>query len=155
MIAYSDDWDRYTDYRGYDREDEVIQWFWAILRGWPSEKKLRLLQFTTGTSRIPVAGFKVRFLSLFLHVRSVSQSCVRIYKALMDRGVSLSKNLVTRPNYQKAIHALTASICPRIPITMLWSRNSHSLSKKQWVSLKNRASVNFPPLSSFSHIVAF
>lgn len=38
--------------------DEVIQWFWKCIRGWPTERKSRLLQFTTGTSRIPVNGFK-------------------------------------------------------------------------------------------------
>ena len=38
--------------------DDVIQWFWKILRSWPAEKKSRLLQFATGTSRIPVNGFK-------------------------------------------------------------------------------------------------
>ena len=38
--------------------DEVIQWFWKCVRSWDSEQKSRLLQFTTGTSRIPVNGFK-------------------------------------------------------------------------------------------------
>ena len=38
--------------------DEVIQWFWQCVRGWPAERKSRLLQFATGTSRIPVNGFK-------------------------------------------------------------------------------------------------
>lgn len=54
--------------------DEVIQWFWYVLgrikdinidllcrkcvRSWPPERKSRLLQFATGTSRIPVNGFK-------------------------------------------------------------------------------------------------
>jgi E3 ubiquitin-protein ligase NEDD4 len=38
--------------------DEVIEWFWKIVRAWPAERKSRLLQFTTGTSRIPVNGFK-------------------------------------------------------------------------------------------------
>lgn len=28
------------------------------MTAWPAEKKSRLLQFTTGTSRIPVNGFK-------------------------------------------------------------------------------------------------
>lgn len=55
---YSDDWSKYTDYRGYDPNDEVVQWFWKCVRGWPSERKSRLLQFATGTSRIPVNGFK-------------------------------------------------------------------------------------------------
>ncbi|KAL5526560.1 hypothetical protein ACEPAF_8284 [Sanghuangporus sanghuang] len=53
-----DDWAKYTDYRGYEMSDEVIQWFWKCIRSWPPERKSRLLQFTTGTSRIPVNGFK-------------------------------------------------------------------------------------------------
>lgn len=54
----SDDWTKYTDYRGYELNDEVIQWFWQCIRSWPPERKSRLLQFATGTSRIPVNGFK-------------------------------------------------------------------------------------------------
>lgn len=53
-----DDWKKHTDYRGYSETDEVIQWFWQCVRSWDSEQKSRLLQFTTGTSRIPVNGFK-------------------------------------------------------------------------------------------------
>jgi len=53
-----DDWKKHTDYRGYTESDEVIQWFWKCVKTWDSEKKSRLLQFTTGTSRIPVNGFK-------------------------------------------------------------------------------------------------
>jgi len=53
-----DDWTKFTDYRGYEVSDEVIQWFWKCIRGWPPERKSRLLQFATGTSRIPVNGFK-------------------------------------------------------------------------------------------------
>ncbi|CAD0085821.1 unnamed protein product [Aureobasidium mustum] len=45
-----DDWAKNTDYRGYDEKDPVIQNFW--------KQKSRLLQFATGTSRIPVNGFK-------------------------------------------------------------------------------------------------
>lgn len=54
----SDDWTKFTDYRGYEMNDEVIQWFWKCVRSWPPERKSRLLQFATGTSRIPVNGFK-------------------------------------------------------------------------------------------------
>ncbi|KAK9764617.1 E3 ubiquitin-protein ligase pub1 [Basidiobolus ranarum] len=53
-----DDWKKHSDYRGYTEQDEVIQWFWKCVKSWDSEKKSRLLQFTTGTSRIPVNGFK-------------------------------------------------------------------------------------------------
>jgi E3 ubiquitin-protein ligase NEDD4 len=32
-----DDWTRFTDYRGYEKTDRVIEWFWASLRSWPAE----------------------------------------------------------------------------------------------------------------------
>lgn len=53
-----DDWKKHTDYRGYQESDEVIQNFWKVIRSWDAEQKSRLLQFATGTSRIPVNGFK-------------------------------------------------------------------------------------------------
>ena len=53
-----EDWKKHTDYRGYQENDQVIQWFWKCVNEWDSEQKARLLQFTTGTSRIPVNGFK-------------------------------------------------------------------------------------------------
>lgn len=53
-----EDWKKHTDYRGYQESDEVIQWFWKAVTEWESEQRARLLQFTTGTSRIPVNGFK-------------------------------------------------------------------------------------------------
>lgn len=53
-----DDWKKHTDYRGYQESDQVIQDFWKVIRTWDAEQKSRLLQFATGTSRIPVNGFK-------------------------------------------------------------------------------------------------
>ncbi|PNH38802.1 hypothetical protein VD0004_g8043 [Verticillium dahliae] len=53
-----DDWKKHTDYRGYTESDEVVQFFWQTIRSWDGEQKSRLLQFATGTSRIPVNGFK-------------------------------------------------------------------------------------------------
>ena len=53
-----DDWVKCTDYRAYSPEDQVIKWFWQCIRSWPTERKSRLLQFVTGTNRIPVNGFK-------------------------------------------------------------------------------------------------
>lgn len=53
-----EDWKKHTDYRGYQESDEVIQWFWKTVSEWDNEQRARLLQFTTGTSRIPVNGFK-------------------------------------------------------------------------------------------------
>ncbi|KAI9449109.1 hypothetical protein BJY52DRAFT_1192866 [Lactarius psammicola] len=52
------DWMRFTDYRGYDKTDQVIEWFLVCLRSWPAESKALLLQFTTGTSRVPINVLK-------------------------------------------------------------------------------------------------
>jgi len=54
----SNDWIQYTDYRGYEKTDKVIEWFWQCIRSWPPDRQSRLLQFATGTSRVPVNGFK-------------------------------------------------------------------------------------------------
>ncbi|KAL7414734.1 hypothetical protein BDY24DRAFT_384401 [Mrakia frigida] len=53
-----DDWRENTAYRGYLKEEEIIQWFWIAVEDWSPEKKAKLLQFCTGTSRVPVNGFK-------------------------------------------------------------------------------------------------
>ncbi|BGP45810.1 hypothetical protein JCM10450v2_001640 [Rhodotorula kratochvilovae] len=52
------DWETHTDYRGYSKDDQLVRWFWQVIGTWDLEKKARLLQFTTGTSRVPVNGFK-------------------------------------------------------------------------------------------------
>ncbi|KAI8866511.1 HECT-domain-containing protein [Ramicandelaber brevisporus] len=52
------DWKKHTDYRGYTESDMVIQWFWKCVRTWDNEKRNRLLQFVTGTCRVPINGFK-------------------------------------------------------------------------------------------------
>lgn len=53
-----EDWKKHTDYRGYTATDQVITWFWRCMEQMQNEQKARFLQFATGTSRIPVNGFK-------------------------------------------------------------------------------------------------
>ena len=54
-----DDWYKYTDYRNYTVQDDQVKWFWrAVREDFDNEKRARLLQFATGTSRVPVNGFK-------------------------------------------------------------------------------------------------
>ncbi|KAJ3411384.1 hypothetical protein HDV05_002309 [Chytridiales sp. JEL 0842] len=53
-----DDWKKHTDYRGYSANDEAVKNFWKVVESWDNEKRANLLQFVTGTSRIPVNGFK-------------------------------------------------------------------------------------------------
>ncbi|XP_054281967.1 E3 ubiquitin-protein ligase Su(dx)-like [Macrosteles quadrilineatus] len=52
-----DDWQRNTIYRHYTRNSKQVLWFWQFVRQTDSEKRARLLQFVTGTCRVPVGGF--------------------------------------------------------------------------------------------------
>ncbi|KAL1349596.1 hypothetical protein HN51_026113 [Arachis hypogaea] len=46
-----------TDYSGYSAASPIIQWFWEVVQGFSKEDKARLLQFVTGTSKVPLEGF--------------------------------------------------------------------------------------------------
>ncbi|KAJ9590572.1 hypothetical protein L9F63_016392, partial [Diploptera punctata] len=52
-----DDWQRNSIYRHYTRNSKQVTWFWQFVRSMDSEKRARLLQFVTGTCRVPVGGF--------------------------------------------------------------------------------------------------
>ncbi|XP_072305655.1 itchy E3 ubiquitin protein ligase b isoform X1 [Eucyclogobius newberryi] len=51
------DWQRNTIYRHYARSSKQIVWFWQFMKEMDNEKRMRLLQFVTGTCRLPVGGF--------------------------------------------------------------------------------------------------
>jgi E3 ubiquitin-protein ligase NEDD4 len=53
-----EDWQKNTEYKNCSPTDQIIVWFWKAVKSFDNEKKARLLQFVTGTSRIPVNGFK-------------------------------------------------------------------------------------------------
>lgn len=52
-----EDWQRNSIYRHYTRNSKQVAWFWQFVRSMDSEKRARLLQFVTGTCRVPVGGF--------------------------------------------------------------------------------------------------
>ncbi|XP_066022112.1 E3 ubiquitin-protein ligase NEDD4-like isoform X2 [Pocillopora verrucosa] len=52
------DWRRNTNYRGeYSDKHSVIVWFWEAVASFDPETRAKLLQFVTGTSRVPMNGF--------------------------------------------------------------------------------------------------
>ncbi|ORX68523.1 HECT-domain-containing protein [Linderina pennispora] len=53
-----DDWRNNTDYHGgYSASSAQIQWFWRAVRSFDQEERAKLLQFVTGTSKVPLEGF--------------------------------------------------------------------------------------------------
>lgn len=53
-----DDWKANTDYHNYNANSPQVAWFWRIVRAMSNEERAKLLQFITGTSKVPLNGFK-------------------------------------------------------------------------------------------------
>ncbi|XP_066926348.1 E3 ubiquitin-protein ligase HACE1-like [Clytia hemisphaerica] len=54
-----EDWKKHTTYQaGFDHDDQTIKWFWEVVEDvFTKEEQVELLQFVTGTSRVPWGGF--------------------------------------------------------------------------------------------------
>lgn len=52
-----DDWKNNSVYTNYSPSNTVIQWFWRAVKSFDKEQKAKLLQFVTGTSKVPLTGF--------------------------------------------------------------------------------------------------
>lgn len=52
-----DEWKNHTELQGYQNSDPVIQWWWRAVRSFDQTEKAKLLQFITGTSKVPLEGF--------------------------------------------------------------------------------------------------
>ncbi|XXG72650.1 hypothetical protein AAC387_Pa07g1701 [Persea americana] len=53
-----DDLKANTEYTGYTAASSVVQWFWEVVKAFNKEDMARLLQFVTGTSKVPLEGFR-------------------------------------------------------------------------------------------------
>ncbi|CAO3607400.1 unnamed protein product [Cunninghamella blakesleeana] len=52
-----DDWKNNTTYETYHANSPPVQWFWRAVRSFDQEERAKLLQFATGTSKVPLEGF--------------------------------------------------------------------------------------------------
>jgi hypothetical protein len=48
-----------TAYDGYAADDEIIKWFWEVVKSWDHQKRRLLLEFITASDRVPVNGVSV------------------------------------------------------------------------------------------------
>lgn len=53
-----DDWKNNTTYVNYTPTCKQINYFWRTVRSFDKEERAKLLQFVTGTSKVPLNGFK-------------------------------------------------------------------------------------------------
>ena len=60
----------YSQYQGFNRADDIMIWFWKLVKSLKEEEKALLLKFATGSPRTPAGGFaslQVAALFLFYH----------------------------------------------------------------------------------------
>ncbi|OBA26475.1 HECT-domain-containing protein [Hanseniaspora valbyensis NRRL Y-1626] len=53
-----DDWKNNTTYVNYSTTSKEINYFWRAVRSFSKDERAKLLQFITGTSKVPLDGFK-------------------------------------------------------------------------------------------------
>ncbi|XP_064641714.1 E3 ubiquitin-protein ligase SMURF1-like isoform X4 [Lineus longissimus] len=53
-----DDWKAHTRLKHCTPDSNIVKWFWKAVDDFDQEKRARLLQFVTGSSRVPLQGFK-------------------------------------------------------------------------------------------------
>ncbi|KAH9514418.1 E3 ubiquitin-protein ligase smurf1 [Bulinus truncatus] len=53
-----DDWKKHTRLKHCTAETNIVRWFWRAVENFDDEMRARLLQFVTGSSRVPLQGFK-------------------------------------------------------------------------------------------------
>ncbi|XP_031419396.1 E3 ubiquitin-protein ligase SMURF2 isoform X3 [Clupea harengus] len=52
------DWKSHTRLKHCTTESNCVKWFWNAVESFDEERRARLLQFVTGSSRVPLQGFK-------------------------------------------------------------------------------------------------
>eukprot|EP01061_Rhynchopus_euleeides_P025700 TRINITY_DN4174_c0_g1_i2.p1 TRINITY_DN4174_c0_g1~~TRINITY_DN4174_c0_g1_i2.p1 ORF type:complete len:1013 (+),score=509.00 TRINITY_DN4174_c0_g1_i2:269-3040(+) len=52
------DWKANTDYVGYTNTSPQVRWFWQVVDEMEHDDRLLLMQFITGSSKVPLTGFK-------------------------------------------------------------------------------------------------
>ena len=53
-----DDWKLHTRLKHCTPDHNIVKWFWQAVESYDNEMRARLLQFVTGSSRVPLQGFK-------------------------------------------------------------------------------------------------
>ena len=104
------DWRDHTEYKKYTPEDAAIQWFWRLVLSFGDEMRSRLLQFVTGTSRVPMNGFAVgTFQALFTTHVSLFRSCT--VQTVPESSASRRREALTA--FHEHTLASTGSTCLR------------------------------------------
>jgi len=95
-----EDWRENTEYVGYTKTDNLIKNFWEILYTFSQDDLSKFLQFVTGSSRVPIGGFK-----------SLESNKGTLYKFTIQK-IEYKKNLM---NFCKAHTCFNKIDLPNFP----------------------------------------
>lgn len=74
-----EDWRSHTKLKNCTAETPLVKWFWDIVKSYGEDKRARLLQFVTGSPRVPIQGFKalqgVNSKSRLFTIHLIENSC--------------------------------------------------------------------------------
>jgi hypothetical protein len=103
-----------TDTSARDKERKVVSWFWDVVSNrFNDEERARLLQFATGSSRVPVEGFKAASASGYVHkftLQLVPRGVPPLGLCPRTHTCSRGKNISNEaPQQEEGSHARQAS----------------------------------------------
>ena len=111
------DWQANTRYSGgYNKDHEVVQWFFEVLGSWTDDRKARLLQFATGSSHVPVEGFRAMqvracvcvFICVFYSEEVTTAIVFKVFSGVCV-GVTPRYDLLRQGDAIDIVHALVLS----------------------------------------------
>lgn len=79
------DWKANTRLKHCTPDSNIVKWFWKAVESFDEERRARLLQFVTGSSRVPLQGFKALQGSAASPARSSWLSHLTSWLTLMGR----------------------------------------------------------------------
>lgn len=71
------DWKSNTRLKHCSLDSNIVKWFWKAVESFDEERRARLLQFVTGSSRVPLQGFKA------LQGENIQQKAKCLYKCFI------------------------------------------------------------------------
>ncbi|KAJ8678583.1 hypothetical protein QAD02_014370 [Eretmocerus hayati] len=108
------DWKQNTRLKNCTPDTPVVKWFWQIVESYGEEMRARLLQFVTGSSRVPLQGFKALQGSTgaagprLFTIHAVDAPCENLPKAhTCFNRIDIPQSY---PNYKKMLDKLTQAV---------------------------------------------
>uniref|UniRef100_A0A8C4R9R6 HECT-type E3 ubiquitin transferase n=1 Tax=Eptatretus burgeri TaxID=7764 RepID=A0A8C4R9R6_EPTBU len=116
-----DDWEHNTEcISGYDEDSQVVKWFWQVVGELTQEERVLLLQFVTGSSRVPHGGFAS--LTGGSGLQKFTIACVAYIPNLLPTA-STCINMLKLPEYPSA-----AILCDRLQVALHCGSQGYSMA---------------------------